>query len=80
MVDLGVNGLLASAEARGLTLNVSFSMCVDALFIDDDQSITGTVIMNAGIESSLTSLSGLTVTIRQGIECDGTVVLQATVP
>ena len=80
VADLGVNGLLANAEARGLTLNVSFSMCVDATFIDDDQSITGMVVMNEGVESSLVSLSGLTVTIRQGIGCGGTVVLQATVP
>ncbi len=80
VADLGVNGLLANAEARGLAPNVSFSMCVDGTFIDDDQSITGTVAMNEGVESSLVSLSGLTVTIRQDIGCGGTVVLQGTVP
>jgi len=79
--DLGVNGLLANAEAQGLTPNVSFSMCVDATFIDDDQSITGTdLTFDEGVESSLVSLSGLTVTIRQDIGCDGTLVLQGTVP
>jgi len=80
VVDLGVNGLLASAEARGLTPNVSFSMCVDGTLIDDHQSITGRVIMDEGIQSTLTSLSGLTVTIRKGIGCGGTVVLQGSVP
>ena len=82
VADLGVNGLLANAEGRGLTRNASFSMCVDGMFIDDDLSITGRVIMDEGIESSLTSLSGLSVTIRQGIDkdCRGTVVLQGTLP
>ena len=83
VVDLGVNGLLASAQATGLTPNVSFSMCVGALFIDSDQNITGTdLTFNEGIESSLVSLSGLTVTIRQDVDegCGGTVVLQGTVP
>ena len=80
VADLGVNGLLASATAQGLTPNVRFSMCVGGTFIDDDMSITGTVLMDEGIESSLTSLSGLNVTIRQGIGCDGAAVLQATVP
>ena len=36
--------------------------------------------MDEGIESSLISLSGLTVTIRQDIGCNGTVVLQGIVP
>ena len=80
VIDLGVNGLLARAEAQGLMPNVSFSMCVDALFIDDDQSLTGTVLMEEGVQSALTSLSGLTVTIRQGLGCDGPVVLEGTVP
>ena len=80
VADLGANGLLASAEADGLTPNVSFSMCVDGMFIDSDMSITGSVVMDEGIESSLVSLSGLGVTIRQGTGCDGAVVLEATVP
>ncbi len=80
VVDLGVNGLLARAEAEGLMPNVRFSMCVNEIFIDDDLDLMGKLVMDEGIESSLTSLSGLTVTIRQGIGCGGTVVLQGTVP
>ena len=80
MADLGVNGLLARAEARGLTRNARFSMCVDGIFIDDDLDLMGRLVMDEGIQSSLTSLSGLTVTVRQGIGCGGTVVLQGTAP
>lgn len=80
VADLGVNGLLARAEAEGLTPNVRFSMCVDGIFIDDDLNLTGKLVMDEGIESSLTSLSGLTVTIRQGIGCGGIVVLRGTAP
>ena len=79
--DLGVNGLIASGEARGLTPNVSFSMCVGPTFIDADQNITGAVLtFNEGVESFLAALSGLMVTIRQGTGCAGTVVLQGTAP
>ena len=77
---LRASGLGPNTRKKGLTPNVRFSMCVGGTFIDDDQDITGTVLMEEGVQSSLTTLSGLTATIRQGIGCDGAVVLQATVP
>ena len=77
-INQGKMEFQARAEAKGLTENDRFSLCVDDGFGVDDVADGGDLSLNLRVK--LETLSGMEVTIREGMSCDGTVVLEGIVP